>query len=139
MSDAIIIERGLLGITLPLEKIPIAQKWMINLCNLYSKPVLVATHILESMIENPRPTRAESSDIFGTVLDGVDAIVLCRETTIGKYPIEAVKFLNNCMKEAEILYDYEYYWSTKEKAIESRVIHDFKLYELKFNVCLSII
>ena len=100
-SDSIMVARGDLGVHLPISQVPAAQKFIISSCNKKGKEVITATQMLESMTENPQPTRAESTDVHNAVLDGSDAIMLSGETSIGKYPNRAVEFMREISSIAE--------------------------------------
>ncbi len=107
-SDGVMVARGDLGIEVPIQKLPIYQRQIVKCCKSKGKFVIVATHLLETMIENPFPTRAEVSDIFNAVVQKADAVMLSGETTIGKYPIQAAEMMKSVVVEAESVLEYRH-------------------------------
>ncbi|MEX1002577.1 MAG: pyruvate kinase [Crocinitomicaceae bacterium] len=114
-TDAVMVARGDLGVEIPMEKVPTVQKRIIKLCRLHAKPSIVATQMMESMIKNFRPTRAEVNDVANAVMDGADAVMLSGETSIGDHPIEVIKAMCMIVNEVETSSDIYHKIEVPEK------------------------
>lgn len=123
LCDAIMVARGDLGVEIPPEDVPGRQKELVRACRLAGKPVVVATHMLDSMTESPTPTRAEASDIATAIYDGADAVMLSGETAAGKYPAEATAFMDRTIARTEVHKSYRSIITALQPAVEQTVQH----------------
>jgi pyruvate kinase len=132
VADCVMIARGDLGIELPIERVPIVQKQLLELAGWMARPSITATQMLDSMISTSRPTRAEVADVANAILDGTDAVMLSEETAIGAYPVEAIKMMAAVAVQAEAVAPYERWNNSRVRRTESD-----PAYTIAHNLCIA--
>ena len=130
-TDAVMVARGDLGVEIPLENVPLVQKKIVKMAQNMGKPVIIATQMMESMMENITPNRAEVNDVANAVMDGADAVMLSGETSVGKHPVEVIKIMSRIIHEVESKFQGLYVKETMPKKNHDRFITD----SICFNVC----
>lgn len=130
-TDAVMVARGDLGVEIPMQRVPLLQKMIVQKCIKSAKPVIVATQMMESMITNITPTRAEVNDVANAVLDGADAVMLSAETSVGKFPVKVIQAMSKILKEVEMSDQVYYHESMPVESQEERFITD----SVCFNAC----
>lgn len=121
VCDGVMVARGDLGVEIPAEDVPLVQKELIKYCNIIGKPVITATQMLDSMQRNPRPTRAEASDVANAIFDGTDAIMLSGETAAGDFPVESVEMMHDIASKTETALDNQHILKTRSRSVDMNI------------------